>query len=84
MTDGSAEKDRIAAMVTGAAKRALTEAEARRKAAQPVKRPSELGGRKGAATIHDLRDAVATARRGDMVLPPHPEAVGCLLPEPTR
>ncbi len=43
MTDDSARKDRIAA----AASRALTEAEARRKAAPGPERPKELGGRKG-------------------------------------
>ncbi|MEE8454394.1 MAG: DUF1674 domain-containing protein [Limibaculum sp.] len=43
MTDDSARKDRIAA----AANRALTEAEARRKAAPGPERPKELGGRKG-------------------------------------
>ena len=43
MTDDSARKDRISA----AARRALAEAEARRKAAAEPKRPKELGGRKG-------------------------------------
>jgi hypothetical protein len=51
MTDDSARKDRIAATITGAAGRALAEAEARRKAApdssHPPARPKELGGRKG-------------------------------------
>ena len=47
MTDDSARKDRIAAAITGAARRALAEAEARRKAASAPKRPKELGGRKG-------------------------------------
>lgn len=45
MTDDSARKDRIAAAITGAASRALAEAEARRQAAPA--RPKELGGRKG-------------------------------------
>ncbi len=43
MTDDSAKKDRIAE----AARRALAEAEARRKAAPAPERPKELGGRKG-------------------------------------
>ncbi len=43
MTDDSARKDRIAA----AARRALAEAEARRKAAPAPARPNELGGRNG-------------------------------------
>ncbi len=47
MTDDSARKDRIATKITGAARRALAEAEARRKAAPAPKRPKELGGRKG-------------------------------------
>ena len=47
MTDDSARKDRIAAAVTDAARRALSEAEARRKAAPAPDRPKELGGRKG-------------------------------------
>ncbi len=47
MTDESARKDRIAAKVTEAARRALAEAEARRKAAPAPERPKELGGRKG-------------------------------------
>lgn len=45
---------------------------------------ADLGVRSPAATIHDLRDAVASARRGDTVPPPHPPAVGCLLPEPAH
>ncbi len=49
MTDDSAKKDRIAATITGAALRAMAEAEARRQAApeRPPERPKELGGRKG-------------------------------------
>ena len=47
MTDDSARKDRIAAAITGAASRALAEAEARRQAAPAPARPKELGGRKG-------------------------------------
>ncbi len=47
MTDDSAKKDRIAPTITGAALRALAEAEARRKAAPAPARPKELGGRKG-------------------------------------
>ena len=47
MTDDSARKDRIARTITGAASRALAEAEARRKAAPAPARPKELGGRKG-------------------------------------
>ncbi len=47
MTDDSARKDRIAAAIKGAARRALTEAEARRKADPVSKRPKELGGREG-------------------------------------
>ncbi len=43
MTDDSARKDRISA----AARRALAEAEVRRKAAPAPERPKELGGRKG-------------------------------------
>ncbi len=47
MTDDSARKDRIAAAITGAASRALAEAEAQRQAAPAPARPKELGGRKG-------------------------------------
>ncbi|MHA1529424.1 MAG: DUF1674 domain-containing protein [Alphaproteobacteria bacterium] len=47
MTDDSVRKDRISPKITGAARRALAEAEARRKAAPEPKRPEELGGRKG-------------------------------------
>ena len=47
MTDDSARKDHIAPRITGAAARALAEAEARRKAAPAPERPKELGGRKG-------------------------------------
>ncbi len=49
MTDDSAKKDRIAPTITGAALRALAEAEARRQAApeRPPECPKELGGRKG-------------------------------------
>ena len=43
MTEKTSKKDRIAE----AAKRALTEAEARRKVALRPDRPNELGGRKG-------------------------------------
>jgi len=47
MTDDSTRKDRIAATITGAARRALAEAEARRRAAPAAERPTEHGGRKG-------------------------------------
>ncbi len=47
MTDDNARKDRIARAITGAASRALAEAEARRKAAPAPNRPKERGGRKG-------------------------------------
>ena len=47
MTDDSARKDQIAATITGAARRALAEAEARRQAAPAAARPTEHGGRKG-------------------------------------
>jgi hypothetical protein len=47
MTNDSAKKDRIAATITGAARRALAEADDRRKAAPETGRPKELGGRKG-------------------------------------
>ncbi len=47
MTDDSARKDRIAAKITDAARRARAEAEARRKAAPAPTRPEELGGGKG-------------------------------------
>lgn len=47
MTDESARKDRIAATIKGAARRALAEAEARRQAAPAAERPTEHGGRKG-------------------------------------
>ena len=47
MADDSARKDRIAATITAAARRAKAEAEARSKAAPPPARPKELGGRKG-------------------------------------
>ncbi len=47
MTDDSVRKDRIAATITAAARRALAEAEARRQAAPASERPKELGGRKG-------------------------------------
>ncbi len=47
MTDDSAKKDRIAATITAAARRALAEAEARRRAAPAPERQTELGGRKG-------------------------------------
>lgn len=43
-----------------------------------------LGTRSPAATVHDLRDAVAVALRGGKIAPPFPPAVGCLLPEPAR
>lgn len=41
-----------------------------------------LGVRAPAATTHDLGAAVARAERGEPTPPPHPAAVGCLLPEP--
>ena len=47
MTDDSAKKDRIARTITGAARRALAEAEARGKAAARPECPKEPGGRKG-------------------------------------
>ncbi len=51
MTDDSAKKDRISATITGtitgAASRALAEAEARHQGAPAPGRPKELGGRKG-------------------------------------
>jgi hypothetical protein len=53
MTDDSANKDRIAARIAGAAKRALAEAEVRHKAepARGSALPKELGGRKGPEPI---------------------------------
>lgn len=44
----------------------------------------ELGSRTPEASVHDLRDAVMLAQRGGTVPPPHPPAIGCLLPEPAR
>ena len=44
----------------------------------------DLGVRIPEASVHDLRDAVAVARRGGIVPLPHPSAIGCLLPEPAR
>lgn len=44
----------------------------------------ELGARTPEAAVHDLRDAVGVAQRGGVVPPPHPSAIGCLLPEPAR
>ncbi len=43
-----------------------------------------LGARSHTPAHQDLRDAVAAALRGDALPGPHPEAVGCLLPEPRR
>lgn len=43
-----------------------------------------LGTRAPAATTQDLRLAVAAALRGEVVPPPHPPAVGCAMPEPSR
>lgn len=43
-----------------------------------------LGSRAQAQGTHDLADAVREARAGRTVPPPHPAAVGCLLPEPRR
>ena len=42
------------------------------------------GTRAPQATTHDLLGAVETALRGGTVPPPHPPAVGCLLPEAAR
>ena len=47
MTNDDTKKDRIAAKLTGAAERALAEAEARRAAKSAPNHPKELGGRKG-------------------------------------
>ena len=47
MADHTAKKDRVAARIEEAGKRALAEAEARRKAAPDPERPREIGGRKG-------------------------------------
>jgi hypothetical protein len=44
----------------------------------------ELGASAPEASVHDLRDAVAVARKGGTVPLPHPPAVGCLLPEAAR
>ncbi|MFS4438281.1 DUF1674 domain-containing protein [Paracoccaceae bacterium GXU_MW_L88] len=51
MTDAETKEQARAARIKDAAERALTEAEARRKAQQPVEMPRELGGRKGPEPI---------------------------------
>lgn len=48
MTQNPAEKE---ARITAAAKRALSEAKARKSAAKPLDLPSELGGRDGPEPI---------------------------------
>jgi len=47
MTDSDTKEDRRATTISGDARRALAEAEARRQANPALKRPTELGGRKG-------------------------------------
>jgi len=42
----------------------------------------KLGSRAPAASSHDLADAVTCALQDERIPEPHPQAVGCLLPEP--
>lgn len=44
----------------------------------------KLGSRAPEASSRDLADAVQLALQGARTPPPHPKAVGCLLPEPRR
>lgn len=43
-----------------------------------------LGARAAAASIHDLRDAVAATLAGQPIATPITDSIGCLLPEPRR
>ena len=42
----------------------------------------KLGSRAPRASRHDLADAVTRALKGHQIPEPHPQAVGCLLPDP--